>query len=640
MALQSYQIQLNNLKAAEFAAQIFIADPSAAAPLLLQLAATLAGYSLFFWLIAALSGPNQSQSVVRSAAGLALTWISACWLILHCNLLAYPRSVWTWAVEPIMAQSVAWIIDLAAIIWLGRRIYLLGRTPSTARRHSAIVLFLATCVALAVAARWFYLHTTPHTPAAQGPSNIVIIGLDSLRRDIALSDDSPMPNLRAFRQTAYVQRNVVTPLARTFPAWTAMLTGESPAASGIRDNLVAQHGIGKRSVGWNFKAHGYRTIYATDETRFSNVGPDFGFDQVVSPQPGVADFLLGQFGDQSLVNLSIQIPFAEYLLPSLVGNRAFAHAYKPRRFIERLVDTIGPAGSQKTLLAVHLCVAHWPYFSANSPSNVPSPYLRAINELDTQLGQLMKALRRLGYINSNSMVVLLADHGEGVPELRGTVAEQFVHDDAHVLGLPAPGHGGTLLDPAQWQVFLMFGGHSALGDIPSGSSDQLLSLQDLPHALQQLSGAKVEAPYTMDVVNHTSGQTGALSAGRTYVAMETGFGPKDFNPIRPNGEEALRIAEDSFDVLDDGRVEMKDSVFLSTLENKDYGVTNGSDVLAVVNTGADRQLVSTDLTRNRWDIYTVAHRATMQSLPLLDSACADSDMALRLSAWCPASARH
>ena len=51
------------------------------------------------------------------------------------------------------------------------------------------------------------------------------------------------------------------------------------------------------------EGHGYQTIYATDEVRFANIDQSFGFDQLITPPIGAADFLLGKAGDLPLVNL-------------------------------------------------------------------------------------------------------------------------------------------------------------------------------------------------------------------------------------------------------------------------------------------------------------------------------------------------
>lgn len=585
-----------------------------------------------------------TRSAVYAIGFVSFTWLSIWWILLEAHARFFPKSVWAWIIEPLTAQAASPAFGAFAAVWLLYRTGLL--LHALARRATPLLRRRSVRGALALSAFLYGGHFLSGATAAHAPStaNVVIIGLDSLRRDVALDETlQDMPTLKAFRDEAFVEQNVVSPLARTFPSWTTILTGLHPAVSGARDNLVQQALVEtSASIAWKFKAAGYRTIYATDETRFSNIGQTFGFDHVVSPRPGAPDFLVAQIADLPLVNFAVQLPLMEHLLPSLTGNRAFAHAYYPDRFIRRLFDAIGPAKGQPTFLAVHLCLAHWPFFSADSAAianrdlEPNGEYLRATRELDQQFAQLLIQLRRSGYVNDQSLVVVLADHGEapGGPQAQQPNYE-FVGTD-QALPWQGGGHGTSLLRADQWQTFLMFSGNSAKGAIPHGQSNDLASLEDLAPSLVALSGIELASQRRLSVVDHTfSPETPRLL--RQIVAMETGFRPRGFDPTEPDGKEALIIAGRSFDVRDDGRLEMKSNIYDAMVQSKDFAVTDGVEVLAYVFTDGEPLLVHADAENNHWTIYPASHRPNhfkAAAPPLLPAACANSDMRTRLQAWC------
>ncbi len=90
------------------------------------------------------------------------------------------------------------------------------------------------------------------------------------------------------------------------------------------------------TLGDALRARGYRAIYATDEVRFANFDRSFGFDQLITPPVGAADFLLGYAGDMPLVNLVASTPAGGVLFPSNHANRAANVTYRPRHFVSRL----------------------------------------------------------------------------------------------------------------------------------------------------------------------------------------------------------------------------------------------------------------------------------------------------------------
>lgn len=578
---------------------------------------------------------------------LLATWASVCWLLLLANAKSFPYSYWAWWAEPLLEGPVTHVVSFLCALWLLFRAGVLalalgGRAMRVWQAGGVVLRTMMLAIAgLALGGLGLMLARVPSESPPQGgrSPDLLVIGLDSLRRDMLLQASSDtLPVLTALRERSFMQSNVVVPLARTFPSWVSVLTGLPPTVSGARFNLASQAEIRTRaSLAWQLKAAGYRTVFATDESRFSNIGKNFGFDQTILPKPGVADFLLGTVADHPLINFALQIPYMEWLLPSLVGNRSLAQSYRPERFVRRVVDALGVADERPTALFMHLCLAHWPYYSASMPppgERGLSPYRNAIRELDRQLGKMLGELQRLGYLSDNTLVVVFADHGEETNA--GPVAGQQTKRLADDLPGQVGGHGGSLLQPRQWQVFTLFSGHSALGPIPAGRSGQLASLADIAPAVSRLLnlpqvGSSTPAPM-LDVVAATQGKGHWPSSGRSHVVMETGFRPEAFNPLAPDLGQALGIGLSTYEVVQDGRLEMRHDVMERSIARKDVGITDGHSVL-VKTWGRDGggALVELDV-GGAW--RKLAPGESARHAQLLQAACAEPEMASRISAWC------
>lgn len=609
----------------------------------------LSGISLLSALsVWALAVPESLLSVrhdvlhTRPWLRLLATWASVCWLLLLANARSFPYSHWAWWAEPLLQGPATQVVNLVCILWLLFRFSVL--TLALVRLWQASSFALRTMV-LAMVGGLVGLglmpaRVSPESPPRGGrPPDLLVIGLDSLRRDVLLqASPDTLPILTALREHSFMQSNMVTPLARTFPSWVSVLTGLPPPVSGARFNLAPQAEIRTQaSLAWRLKAAGYHTVFATDESRFSNIGENFGFDQTILPRPGVADFLLGAVADHPLINFALQIPYMEWLLPSLVGNRSLAQSYRPERFVRRVVDALGAADERPTALFMHLCLAHWPYYSASLPppeAHGLSPYRNAIRELDRQLGTMLGELQRLGYLSDNTLVVVFADHGEetNTGPVAGLQTKRLANDLPGQVG----GHGGSLLQPRQWQVFTLFSGHSALGPIPAGQSRQMASLADIAPAVSRLLnlpqvGSSTPAPM-LDVVAATQGRGHWPSSGRSHVVMETGFRPEAFNPLAPDLGQALGIGLSTYEVVQDGRLEMRHDVMKRSIARKDVGITDGHSALVKTwGRNGGGALVELDV-GGAW--RKLAPGESARHAQLLQAACAEPEMASRISAWC------
>lgn len=337
----------------------------------------------------------------------------------------------------------------------------------------------------------------PGPEVARRRPNIVLIGIDSLRTDVIGTRGDPgyTPNLTAFLREGQLFTDVTTPLARTFPSWITLLTGRGPMHTGVRENLLPRATIRvEATLADRLRAAGYRTVFATDEVRFSNIDASYGFEQTITPRIGTTDFLLGTLNDLPLSNLIANTRLAKWLFPDTYGNRAAAVTYEPDTFIER-IDGELRGGTEPLFFASHLTLPHWPYHWAADDTAVfartldqPYTYLAAVIAADRQFGQLLGVLERKGVLD-NAIVVVFSDHGEGL----GLPADNLLYSAEAKAAVGSllvwmSGHGTSVLSPRQYHVVLgMRGFGNALIAAPPGVYDEdALCLEDLAPTISEL----------------------------------------------------------------------------------------------------------------------------------------------------------
>lgn len=343
------------------------------------------------------------------------------------------------------------------------------------------------------------------SPAAVGNKapHIIIIGIDSLRADLTESQSGATvtPHIDAYLAQAQRFSDATTPLARTYGSWVSILTGRDPVSTNARVNLMPRRLVHEGvTLPDALRNHGYHTVYATDEVRFANIDESYGFDQLITPPIGAADFLLGYAGDMPLVNLVAVSRAGGLLFPSNHANRAASVTYEPEDYVERLADEFEVDGP--TMLAVHLTLAHWPCSWAGmatptTPQVYRPAYRHAIEEVDRQFDSVMHLLKEKGVLE-NAIVVVLSDHGESLggktdSMLRQTGTSREIWDSLW-------GHGTSVMSPHQYGVVLgmrAYGRATLPGSI--GIHDWPVSLEDLRPTLEQYATGK--APTDVDGIS-------------------------------------------------------------------------------------------------------------------------------------------
>jgi arylsulfatase A-like enzyme len=454
-------------------------------------------------------------------------------LAMAANVLWHPSSRFasadSWFLTEILGLRVAILFmagSAALVLFLlaraARRLHVVARVPAFGIAGGvAAVLLAGVMLPLATAgmAKNGLVATSPH---------VVIIGIDSLRADITgAGSASQTPHIDDYLAGAHRFTDTTTPLARTYGSWVSILTGRHPVSTNARYNLMpralVRDGVTLPDV---LQTRGYRTIYATDEVRFANIDQSFGFDQLVTPPIGAADFLLGYAGDMPLVNLLATTAIGGWLFPANHANRAAHATYEPEDFVGRLDDEI--TIERPTLLTVHLTLSHWPYNWAGlarptTPQQFRPAYRTAVGEVDRQFQQVMDLLAEKGVLE-NAIIVVLSDHGEALGNdsdsmLRKTGTSREVWDSLW-------GHGTSVMSPHQYSVLLAMRayGRAALPGTP-GVHDWPVSLEDVRPTLEEF--ATGQAPADVDGLSLLPYLAESAQASR--LAMRVRFTETDFN---------------------------------------------------------------------------------------------------------------
>ncbi len=412
--------------------------------------------------------------------------------------------------------------------------------------------------------------------------NIILIGIDSLRPDFIWSDEiegeSNLPNIRNFLTHSKVFETAYTPLARTYPAWNSILTGTYPVKHGARFNLISEIYQNNKimSIAQLFRKGGYRTIYATDEKRFSNIDERFGFDKVIGPKIGAGDFLLGNLNDLPLTNLISNTWMGKVLFPFTYGNRAATVTYKPETFDRMVIDSLAEEEQMPLFFNIHFCLAHWPYTWSGSRNpeeeviGMFDGYKTVLQQADKQFGRLITFLKKKGVLD-NAIVVVLSDHGESFTHDSVQYKTILDKNNSGVKRVMVPGHGTDVLSRKQYEVLLAFrkfGGN-----------------RFMPERSQQHAGLIDIAPTLMDLVqNHSANDQFDGISLRPWLEnpefpltsrmffVETGFSVPAIMSASPNEVKAFQQGAEHYTISKQGRILIKDKSIPLLMSKKQYAL--------------------------------------------------------------------
>lgn len=365
----------------------------------------------------------------------------------------------------------------------------------------------------------------PPAPAPvrnKGP-NVLIVGVDALRPDhlrhFGYTRDTA-PRLDRFLDEATVFDNAVTPLPRTWPAWTSILTGTDPTRHGQRMSLPKPGSERPRNgialITDALHAAGYHTRFMTDDSRFSYMVPSMNFDVIDQPPVNVGAFALSGTDPhfRAFFNF-LHGPAGWRIARAWRYNQAFGNTWDPLKFAEHVAAGIADASRHdRFFMAVHFCTLHapgsrtWPWHKLfDMPQGKGSNRFRyrstgskvadgdrwgdrqiqeaekrsrqqnlniydaGIAMVDASWARIARALDE-GGLWDDTLVVVLSDHGE-----------DFLEDDTRY-PFRGPNHGYTPWGTGQSRVVLALKG----GGFRAASREDLVSLVDIAPTIARYTG--------------------------------------------------------------------------------------------------------------------------------------------------------
>lgn len=601
-----------------------------------QLAATGLAHLLLFALFSAFEAAllegvrfwTPDRTTVERA--FFLIFFSGIFSLLTLNALWFPDSQFSRPLIPILSRTgltLAAGLSLAPLFLLLMNALMIGFT----RRPLAVAGLSGAAIAIAAL-------PIPMPANTQGPSqkpNIIIIGIDSLPpRYITLKDT---PTLARFRENSVWFSETITPLAKTYPSWTTLLTGLYPLHHGARYNLMSPEKVARdKSLAWTLQKAGYQTHFATDDRRFSNLGEDFGFQRLTGPSVGASDILLGNFNDFPHSNLLINTAIGRLLFPWNHMNRASHFSYYPQTFDDALNHMLMRQDKSRPLfLAVHFTLPHWPYTQADSAltedfdafalADNTNIYLKAVKRADAQLATLLQRLAHKGFLE-NSLVILLSDHGEtqfkdGSRPLvmgkyrgryPGKLARYFVQHTEMVLE-KSRGHGSDLLSPDQFHCVLGVQRYQngILKTVAQRVSTRV-SLMDIAPTIY--ASLKLQPSYPFDGISLLDTiEKGAPLPNRAFI-LESGELPNQ----SPSMEKAREYGQRLFRIVPEtGRLELTAKGLIELDALKLYGVIDNDMLLVLYPMGKYYWPVMLNLDSLEWADGQMPHPFSIETARLL-----------------------
>lgn len=532
----------------------------------------------------AISGPVRHAAAAIEIFALAtfLIWDSA---IARPALLDDLPAARPWLAS-VLDHGHPWQPRLAALLWIAAHLVIALRRWELRRfapRALQAIASMALCTAsVSGAAR------SAHHPL------VVLIGVDAFRADRLTTLGGPKvvaPNIEAFLGNATLFEQAYTPIAQTEPAWRSLLTARWPNRHGDRYPLTAEsRWESSTTFPVLFSEAGYRTIFATDCSRFNYQGALSGFQEGLQPPRGAINFLLeklryralGMFGDNAV---------GAWWLPEFIDNRALAGIHDPMGYADRLAaNLVQRAQAGPLVFAFHATAAHFPgdpvypfyreYVSASEPmerrtrmSFAPitgaveggwtrqgseALYDELLAQADAQVGIFLQALKDHG-LYEEALIAIFSDHGESF------------HADSPWLEGATPVHGARLGEEEN-RILL---GIKLPGEMNSPGIRRIHALVRLvdiaptlleAKGLRQLPGADGES--LLPLMRGKS-----VPPRRLYA--ETGF-----THARPDAFDADHLAAaprslDAYRIRPDGIIELSEEAHQAVLREKDVGTFDG-----------------------------------------------------------------
>lgn len=559
-------------------------------------------FALCIWLVTCLLVVGfQRAQFFQDRLALCL-WLMGIVTILLSNQALYPNSkfaIFTFAIIPPLLTKI--LLSAMLISWLLIGCFTLYGLMLICKKYVKTTIGVTALIFIWV--MWIFV---PHgaakvkDAASQSQPNVILIGVDALRPDFLgfYGGLKQTPNMDEFLHKATFFSESLTPLARTYPAWLSILTGEYPKKINVRFNLSENFDFDpKQTLPSILQQHGYETIFATDETRFSNMQKRFGFDHIISPPIGFNDFFIGTLNDFPISNLLVNTALGRYLFPYSFGNRPAYTTYNPSSFLKLLSPALAKSREKPLFLAVHLCLAHYPYlWATSSHTHAVQDYQASVKQVDKQVQELLTMLKD-NKLLEHSIVVLLSDHGEAIwlSGDRVTEADLFI-PGADNKGKTIPhfyppskknekvnqsvGHGTDVLGLTQYHnvlAFRLFGLEGQKASIVPGR----VSLLDIKPTVLSLLKIDATKQSGQSLADYIFGKKSYVFSEQHFF-MESDFAPEAIRTVHPETRKVLFQGIDFFEINPvTTRITVKKSMADLIISSKQYADLFGPWILAL-----------------------------------------------------------
>ena len=480
---------------------------------------------------------------------------------------------WLMFLEPFWIDTAElWMLDGAAVVLM------LWGLLKAARRwapHGGLRAMLPRVIplvawVLGLAVLLQHPHYDGPQQANDGP-NVLLLGIDALRPDHLGSEGyfrDTAPNIDAFLSESVVFEQAYTPMARTYPSWTSMMSAAWPTTHGVRDNLPTPENLvpDMPLLPQLMVDAGFETGFITDDSRFSYMVPGIGFNQIVQPELGIQNFAVSVNEPRfRTFHEFMHNPIGFALVPVMAYNQAFGKSYRPWMFEERVAASLRDlADSDRFLAAIHSCVLHAPgdridpffrmydqkgYNGKNrlrySQSGSSQVYVEDTGEYnnltaaqdvriydsgiamaDSLVGRVLDDLKQSG-LDKNTIIVLFSDHGENMwaPDLPYTYR--------------GPNHGFHTYDDGQNRVTLAI--RFLDGQYAGQRVSSTVRLIDLAPTLAEILG--IEWPGEIDGLSMMPLVRGETEEEDRLVYIETGLTEKNYWPSEHRTYPFRKVSE-------------------------------------------------------------------------------------------------
>ncbi|MBD3220775.1 sulfatase-like hydrolase/transferase, partial [bacterium] len=374
----------------------------------------------------------------------------------------------------------------------------------------------------------------------QGPPNLVLVGVDTLRHDHATAER--MPDVAALARGGIVLDDVTASSPWTLPSFSGALTGLMPGlhGAGLRgdrrnmDRQVPERlDAGATTLAQHLARHGYETaaFYANQFFAFG-LAESFGSHRYLNLSAGdmlavAADWIARHRDRPFCCFVLLNDPHEPTTPPPDLLARELDRLDEPPATVEELhhLATWG----DPTRPEAHLGLCGWPLPDAARRARrlKLAIYRATVRQVDRALGRLADRLERLG-LADQTVCTVFSDHGEEFCE-HAAEAHAWNHDPRAVRGI---GHGHTQFQELLRVPWISWGpGVPAAGTIARPAS--LLDLAPTMVDWLGLDPLPLPTPAMPGLVGEPYDGDGDPSE-RLLLAEATAFGP-DVVALRRGG---------------------------------------------------------------------------------------------------------